>query len=280
MSDWEQTHCSAFSDPNAATYACTASTHYSSPSETTPATAGDPEPDTGSASHSATTTMSCSPSGCDSSPADCSGTPRRGVAAPACCDSDRVAGYTPSSYPSAPATGHCAASSSVHAGASGQPSRRRSFKRDCRTERKQPKCSHPTAGQYLPTSACSEGGNNQSDTLSAYCNYPGAQSGCNRSSESSSWHSAGTSAHSSACCSSSCSACNVHSDTRNQLDGRHSSPERWREAAGAHSPAPRSTPSQQSSSSYADVLFSTSSSNSTYHHCEWPGFCLATHEDL
>ncbi|TNM96312.1 hypothetical protein fugu_015973 [Takifugu bimaculatus] len=136
------------------------------------------------------------PQAANSSPADCSGTPRRGVAAPACCDSDRVAGYTSSSYPSAPATGHCAASSSVHAGASGQPSRRRSFKRDCRTERKQPKCSHPTAGQYLPTSASSEGGNNQSDALSAYCNYPGTQSGCNRSSQSSSWHSAGARARS------------------------------------------------------------------------------------
>lgn len=269
MSDREQTHCSAFPDPNAAR---TASTHYSSHSETTPATAGHPE--TASAAHSATTSMCRSASGCNRTPASCSRTPHHGVAAPACCDSDRVTGYASSSSTCAPAADHSAASSSVHAGASGQPSWRRDFKHNCLTEHKQPKCGHSAAGQYLSTPAGSERGDDQSGTLSAYCNYPGTQSGCSSSSESSSWHSASAS---SACCSTSCSACNVHSDTHNQLHACYSSTERWRKAAGAHSPAPCSASSQQSPS---DVIFSTSSSIATDHHCEWPGFCLATHEDL
>lgn len=275
MSDREQTHCSACPDPNAATYACTASTHYSSHSETTPATASHPE--TASAALSTTASMRRSPSGLNSTPASCSRTLHHGVPAPACCDSDRLAGYTSSSNTCGPATGHSAASSSVHAGASGQPSWRRDFKRYCLTEHKQPKCGHSAAGQYLSTPAGSERGNDQSGTLSAYCNYPDTQSGCNRSAESSSWHSASAS---SACCSTGCSACNVHSDTHNQLDACYSSTERWRKAAGAYSPAPCSASSQQSPPSCPDVILSTSSPNSTDHHCEWPGFCLATHEDL
>lgn len=273
MSDREQTHRSAFPDPNAATYARTASTHSSSRSETTPAAAGHPEPETASAAHSATASMCRSPSGCNRTPT--SRSRQRGVPAPACCDSDRVAASASPSCTGAPATGCSAASSPVHAGASGQPSWRRHLKRNRLTEHKQPKRGHSAAGQYLSAPAGGERGDSQSGALSAYCNYPGAQSGCNGSSESSSRHRA-----SRACCRTSCSACHVHSDPHNQLHARCSSTERRRKAAGAHSPASCSASSQQSPSGSPDVICSTSSPNSTDHHCEWPGFCLATHEDL
>lgn len=273
----EQTHGSAFPDPNAATSSCAAGTRCGPHSETTPTTAGRPEPETASAPHRATASMRRSPSGCNSAPASCSRTPHHGVPAPARCDPDRVAGSASSSCTRAPASGHSAASPSVHAGASGQPSWRRHVKRDCLAEHKQPQRGHSAAGQHLSTPAGSERGDNQSGSLSAYRNHPGTQSGCDGSSQSSRRHGASAS---SACCSASCSACHVHSDTHNQLHACPSGAERWREAAGAHSPAPRSASSQQSPSGDPGVVFSVGSSNSTDHHCERPGFRLATHEDL
>lgn len=249
MSNGQQTFCSAHSYTDATARACTASTHYSSHSsaalsETTPATASNPEPGTAPTCSGPPTTVCCSFSVSHSTPARCGGPPCRcAVTAPACCPSTSVIG-SPSSdsphtsasahlstSPGAPATDHCAAPPSDHAGAASQSNWRGSLRCNSTTEHQQPKCGHLAAGKFLPNPVSCKRGNNQPDTVSAYCNNPGTQSGCTCPSESSGWHVA--------CCCAHCSTCCVHSNTHNQqFNVCHFFTECWGKAAGAHSPTP------------------------------------------
>lgn len=277
MSNGQQTICSPNSNTDATTGACTAGTSYRSHSsaavsKSTPDTASSPKPDTASAYPSMPTSVCCSSSISHSAAATCGGPPCSRVSAPAYSSSTshNPTTSTPrSASPGTPATGHRASSPSDHAGVASQPRWSNSFRCYSTTEHKQSKCCNPAAGQCLPYAASCEGGNNQSNTMSAFCNHPGTQSGCNFCSESPSWHGA--------CCYPYC----FHSDTHDQHLGVCTILAKCRgKAAGAHSSSPCSASSEPSSAGHPDIIFSTSSYNPADYHCEWTGVCLAACEDF